>query len=165
MTSTGWRYAMRSHGQHWDRRSAPKKYVHPHQPPWNVTNESVDLYRSSMTSATKALALGVVAGFVGGLLGVGGGVIMVPGLVLWLALDQRQAAASSLAAIIASAGSATLKNASETLIDWPAAALLFVGAGLGAYVGARSLDRLPVRTLSRMFIVVLLLGAGRMAFG
>ncbi len=118
-----------------------------------------------MTSATKAMVLGVVAGFVGGLLGVGGGVIMVPGLVLWVALDQRQAAASSLAAIVAAAGSATLKNASETLIDWPAAALLFVGAGLGAYLGARSLDRLPVKALSRMFIVVLLLAAVRMAFG
>ncbi len=90
---------------------------------------------------------------------------MVPGLVLWIALDQRHAAAASLAAIIAAAGSATIKNASESLIDWPAASLLFVGAGVGAYLGAKSLDRLPIRTLSRMFIVVLLLAAGRMAFG
>lgn len=135
------------------------------QPRPNDSFRVVFLYGSRMETVAKATVLGVLAGFVGGLLGVGGGVIMVPGLVLWVALDQRHAVAASLAAIIAAAGSATVRNAAESLIDWGTVALLFVGAGAGAYLGARVLDRVPIRTLSRMFVVVLLVAAGRMAFG
>ncbi len=47
-----------------------------------------------------AIAIGLAAGIVAGLLGVGGGVLFVPGLVLFLGLDQHQAEATSLLAII-----------------------------------------------------------------
>lgn len=47
-----------------------------------------------------AIAIGVCAGIVAGLLGVGGGVLFVPGLVIFLKLDQHQAEATSLLAII-----------------------------------------------------------------
>lgn len=96
---------------------------------------------------------------------MGGGVVMVPGLVLWADLDQRRAAAASLAAIIAAAGSATIRNSSENLIDWGVVALLFIGAGVGAYVGARLLDRLPIQVLAKMFVVILLVAAARLAIG
>ena len=118
-----------------------------------------------MSPTIKAGALGIVAGFVGGLLGVGGGVVMVPGLVLWAGLDQRRAAAASLAAIIAAAGAATARNSTESLIDWNVVILVFIGAGIGAYIGARMLDRLPTQVLARMFVVILLIAAARLAFG
>ena len=120
---------------------------------------------SDTSSSTRAGALGLIAGFVGGLLGVGGGVIMVPGLVLWAALDQRRAAAASLAAIIAAAGAATVRNGSAGLVDWGVVGLIFVGGGLGAFAGARLLDRVPIYVLARMFVVVLLVAAARLAFG
>ncbi|MGD0454859.1 MAG: TSUP family transporter [Solirubrobacteraceae bacterium] len=47
-----------------------------------------------------AIAIGMAAGIVAGLLGVGGGVLFVPGLVLFLGLDQHQAEATSLLAIV-----------------------------------------------------------------
>ena len=47
-----------------------------------------------------AIAIGLAAGIVAGLLGVGGGVVFVPGLVLFLGLDQHQAEATSLLAIV-----------------------------------------------------------------
>ena len=54
----------------------------------------------------RALAIGVVAGFASGLLGIGGGVIVVPGLVLLLQMDQYRAAATSVATIVVSASAA-----------------------------------------------------------
>jgi uncharacterized membrane protein YfcA len=47
-----------------------------------------------------AIAIGLVAGMLGGLLGVGGGVLFVPGLVIFLSLSQHQAEATSLLAIV-----------------------------------------------------------------
>lgn len=49
---------------------------------------------------TGAIAVGLLGGAVAGLLGVGGGVVFVPGLVLFLSLDQHQAEATSLLAIV-----------------------------------------------------------------
>jgi hypothetical protein len=49
---------------------------------------------------TGAIAIGLAAGIVAGLLGVGGGVLFVPGLVLFLGLDQHHAEATSLLAIV-----------------------------------------------------------------
>jgi len=49
---------------------------------------------------TGAIAIGVAAGILAGLLGVGGGVVFVPGLVLFLGLDQHHAEATSLLAIV-----------------------------------------------------------------
>ena len=49
---------------------------------------------------TGAIAIGLVGGIVAGLLGVGGGVLFVPGLVIFLGLNQHQAEATSLLAII-----------------------------------------------------------------
>lgn len=54
----------------------------------------------STTNAAEAVAIGVAAGVVAGLLGVGGGVLFVPGLVIFLSLTQHQAEGTSLLAIV-----------------------------------------------------------------
>ena len=57
-----------------------------------------------------AIAIGLCAGIVGGLLGVGGGVLFVPGLVIVLGLGQHQAEATSLLAIVPVAIVGTIKQ-------------------------------------------------------
>lgn len=115
-----------------------------------------------MTRVVLAVAIGATAGFVGGMLGVGGGVIVVPGLVLLIKLTQHEAAGTSVATIVASSGAALLVLAGEGEVDWGAAILLFLGAGTGAWTATRLLHRVPEDVLAGTFTVVLFVAAVRM---
>ena len=121
--------------------------------------------RRVLRDLARPVAIGLAAGFVSGLFGVGGGVIVVPGLVLWMSLDQRVASGTSTATIVASSAAAALLFSADGAVDWASAAWIFAGAGLGAFVGARSLDRIPEVWLTRTFTVVLLIAAVRLYIG
>lgn len=114
-------------------------------------------------SIPRAIALGLLAGVVGGLFGVGGGIIVVPGLVLWLGFSQHKAAGTSVATIIASAGAALISFAIDGSVDWGAAGLVTMGAVVGAAIGTRILHLIPAQVLTRAFSVLLLVAALRMA--
>jgi uncharacterized membrane protein YfcA len=114
---------------------------------------------------SRAVILGLAAGLIGGLFGIGGGVIVVPGLVLWLGFDQYRATGTSVATIVASAGAALLTFAGDGSVDWGAATMVTVGAVAGAAIGARVLHLIPAETLRRVFSVVLVIVAVRMAIG
>lgn len=106
--------------------------------------------------------IGLVGGALSGLFGIGGGLIMVPLLVTVTGLNQRQAVATSLAAIIPTAiiGSFTYFLNGE--IDVAAGAIISVGAVCGALIGSMLLRRLSLAWLSWMFIALLLLVAARL---
>ena len=110
----------------------------------------------------KAALVGAVAGFLSGLLGIGGGVIIVPSLVLWLRMDPKRSAASSVATITVTAAAALVTFGVGDSVDWTAAAIVFVGSATGAVLGARYLDRIPDWTLAATFSVVMAIGAVRM---
>jgi uncharacterized membrane protein YfcA len=110
----------------------------------------------------RAAAVGLVAGFLSGLFGVGGGILIVPALVLVLAMDQRLAHGTSLAAVLPIAVSSTVGYALEDKVDWPVAALLAVAAVGGAVVGTHALQRLPQRALAFAFAGLLLATAVRL---
>jgi uncharacterized membrane protein YfcA len=99
----------------------------------------------------RAAAVGLVAGFLSGLFGVGGGILIVPALVLVMGMDQRLAHGTSLAAVLPIAVSSTLGYALEDKVDWPVAALLAAAAVAGAVVGTHALQRLPQRALAFAF--------------
>jgi uncharacterized protein len=106
---------------------------------------------STLRLDPQLLAIGLGGGVVGGLLGVGGGVIMVPLLVLWAKHGQRDAHAISLGAIIpiSIAGIATFGAAGQVRI-LPAVALA-VGAVVGARIGAHLLAQIDERLLKAVF--------------
>jgi uncharacterized protein len=110
-------------------------------------------------------AIGLAGGLFSGLLGVGGGVVMVPLLVLWGGYGQRDAHAVSLGAIIpiSVAGVLTFGAAGEIRV-WEALALAG-GSIAGAQVGARFLARADERKLKLAFGVFLLVVAAVMAVG
>jgi len=112
----------------------------------------------------KAVIIGVVAGFLSGLLGIGGGVIIVPAFVLWLTIDQFRAAATSVATIVITASAALATFGVGGAVDWGAGAVIFVGSATGALLGARYLDRIPEWSLAAIFSVVMTIGAVRMWF-
>lgn len=109
-----------------------------------------------------AALVGVLAGGLSGLFGVGGGILIVPGLVLVLGMEQRLAHGTSLAAIVPIAVSGVAAYALERAIDWPAAGLLLVGAAGGAVLGTGVLRRVSERLLRVLFGLFLLLTAGQM---
>ena len=86
----------------------------------------------------------------GGLLGVGGGLVMVPLQVIWAGMTQREANATSLVAIIPIAIAALpiyYFHSGTPEVDLHMASLLIVGSIVGAYVGARLLKQIPERPL------------------
>lgn len=99
----------------------------------------------------KLLGIGVGGGLLSGLLGVGGGVVMVPLLVLWAGYAQREAHAVSLGAIIpiSVAGIATYGVAGE--VRWWQALGLAAGSVVGARIGAGFLARIDERLLKVVF--------------
>lgn len=113
-------------------------------------------------TAARPLLLGLAAGFAGGLFGVGGGVLIVPGLVLWLGLGQHQAHGTSVAAIVAMAAASAARFAFGEAVEVTAALWLFLGAGAGAYAGARLLARVSEVWLARAFVALALVSAVRL---
>jgi uncharacterized protein len=95
----------------------------------------------------RLVVIGLAAGFFSALFGVGGGIVVVPLLVLAAGYDERSATGTSLAAIglIALAGTVSYSLRGE--VDVGYAALLGLPAALGAIAGARLQQRLATRTL------------------
>lgn len=101
------------------------------------------------------LAVGLVAGLLSGLFGVGGGTVIVPMLVLILGFDQRRAAGTSLAAIVPIAIVGVVSYAVHGSVAWIPALILAVGAVFGAQLGTWLLARLPQNALRWGFVVFL----------
>jgi uncharacterized membrane protein YfcA len=99
----------------------------------------------------KLIVIGLVGGLLSGLLGVGGGIIMVPLLVFWAAYGQRDAHALSLGAIIpiSIAGIATFGVAGQ--VHWWDAVGLAAGSIVGARIGAGYLAKIDERLLKIIF--------------
>jgi uncharacterized membrane protein YfcA len=110
----------------------------------------------------RALALGAAAGLLAGLFGVGGGVVLVPGLVALAGLDQHRAHATSLAAILATAPAALAPFAAEGDVSWPAAGAIALGAVVGAVGGADLMRRLSADRLRQLFGALMVVVAVRL---
>lgn len=115
-----------------------------------------------MAATLRVLVLGIAAGAISGLFGVGGGVIVVPGLVIWMGLDQRRAAATSLATITATALAAVVLFGNAEAVDWGDAGFLLIGSAAGARLGARYLDLIPAKWLSWGFAGLMVIAAARL---
>ncbi|MGI9018023.1 MAG: sulfite exporter TauE/SafE family protein [Euzebya sp.] len=113
-------------------------------------------------SLPKALGLGLLGGVMAGLFGVGGGIVLVPGLVLLARMPQHRAHATSLVAILVTAPAALIPFASQDQVSWPAAAALASGALLGAVGGAEVMSRIPARRLQLLFGAFMLIVAVRL---
>ena len=110
-------------------------------------------------------AIGLAGGLFSGLLGVGGGVVMVPLLVLWGGYGQRDAHAVSLGAIIPISAAGVLTFGAAGEIRVLEALALASGSIAGAQLGARLLARADERKLKLAFGVFLLVVAVVMAVG
>ena len=116
-----------------------------------------------MKLIVPAILIGLAAGLLGALCGVGGGIVMVPAFVGMLGLDHKQAVATSMAVIIVTAISATLNNArANNLIEWKIVAAVGIASVITAWFGSDLMRSLGNQTLTRIFGVVLVLFGARM---
>lgn len=116
-------------------------------------------------SVLGIIAVGGAAGLLSGLFGVGGGLVLVPGMVLALGLSQHQAHASSLAAIVVTAPAALAGFAIAGNVALAEAALISAGAVVGAVAGADAMRRLSEARLRQAFALFILLIAVRLIVG
>ena len=98
------------------------------------------------------IGVGLLAGLLSGLFGVGGGTVIVPLLVLILGFDQRLAAGTSLAAIVPTATVGVISYAVHDSVAWIPALILAAGAVGGAQLGTWLLPRLPLTVLRWAFV-------------
>ncbi len=103
----------------------------------------------------KLGVIGIVAGLFSALFGVGGGLIIVPLLILTAAFPERSATATSLAAIGLTALAGAILYGFAGHLHFGHAALVGLPAAAGAVAGASIQQRLPVRTLTYAFAALL----------
>jgi uncharacterized protein len=113
-------------------------------------------------SILRVTIVGLAAGLLGGMFGVGGGLLIVPALVLVLGFDQRLAHGTSLAAIVPIAAASLVTYWANDNVDWWVAVWLSGGAIAGALVGTRLLQVVPKRGLTIAFVTVMLVTAARL---
>ena len=103
------------------------------------------------------ILIGIAAGIVGALCGVGGGIFMVPMFVKFLDLTQKQAIATSLAVIVLTSLAATVSNfrSATPLIQWPLFWAATAGAVSVSYFMAEKMKLMADETLTRIFAIVL----------
>lgn len=114
-------------------------------------------------SAGAYAAVGALAGLLSGLLGVGGGIVMVPGFTQLAGMPVKRAIGSSLACVAIFAVPGTITHAALGNIDWRFALLLAVGVVPGAQLGARLTIAADDRRLR--VVVAAFLGAMALAYG
>jgi len=98
---------------------------------------------------------GTAAGLFSGLFGVGGGVVMVPLLVLWLGYGEREATGTSLAAIVVIAAMATILQGAYGNVVLDKGILVGVPAVGGVLAGTWLQQRIPSRSLAPLFALVM----------
>ena len=110
------------------------------------------------------LLVGIAAGFLSGLFGVGGGILVVPGLIVATKMDQRLAHGTSLAAVLPISFASLLTYWAHDHVDWSVGLFLALGSIFGAIIGAKLLAIASKRVLSTVFIFVLIVSGVKLLF-
>ena len=110
--------------------------------------------------------VGILAGFIAGSLGVGGGILIVPALVLLFGFSQHTAQGTSLAVLLPPVSIFAVINYHRSgYINYKFALILVITFFLGSYLGSIFAVHLPSKTLTKLFGVLMLIAGFRMIFG
>ena len=103
-------------------------------------------------SAALIILTGIAAGFLGGAVGIGGGIVVIPCLVLLLGFSQHLAQGTSLAMMLPPIGIlAVMTYHRQGFVDWRAGALLCIGFLVGSFFGSKFATALPEAVMTRLF--------------
>ncbi len=117
-----------------------------------------------LTPLARLAAIGTLAGALSALFGVGGGTVIVPLLVAWLAYGEREATGTSLAAIVVIGLLGVAGHAAFGNVDF-AKGLLIAVPGVAGVIGGTALQqRMPERAVSGAFAALLVASAALLVF-
>jgi uncharacterized protein len=109
--------------------------------------------------------IGIAAGMLSGLIGVGGGIIIVPSLIYFLSFSQKSAQGTSLGLLLLPAGIlAVIQYYKQGYVDIKMVGILAIGFLAGGYFGSKIALSLPQETVKKIFAIVLLLIGVKMLF-
>ena len=109
--------------------------------------------------------IGVAAGILGGLVGVGGGIIIVPSLVYFLSFSQKSAQGTSLGLLLLPVGIfGVMQYYKQGHVDLKVVLIIAIGFLAGSYFGSKIALSLPQETVRKIFAIMLLLIAFKMLF-
>jgi len=111
------------------------------------------------------LLIGLVAGVLSGLVGVGGGIVVVPALIYFLAFSQQQAQGTSLGLLLLPAGILAVVNYyKQGYVDYRVVGVLALGFIVGSFFGSKVALSLPQETVKKIFAIVMLIVSIKMLF-
>jgi len=113
-------------------------------------------------SVLGLIVIGIVAGAIAAALGIGGGIVFVPSLVVFYGFSQHMAQGTSLAVIVPTAIVGTIVHARAGRVEWRLASRIAAGGILGAVAGSRVALALDGRLLRRLFAALLVVMALRL---
>jgi uncharacterized protein len=117
-----------------------------------------------VTTLALVAFLGLLAGVLSGMLGVGGGILFVPTLTLGLGLTQLHAEATSLLAIVPTAVAGAAQQYRYGNVRWRAALVIGIASIAGVEGGAQLAESLPESILKKLFAVLLIAVAGQITW-
>lgn len=103
----------------------------------------------------KKISLGIIAGFISGLFAAGGGMIVVPALIYIFKLNEAEARATSVFAILPMVITSGLFYYTNNYIDWNIGIKCAIGGIIGGFIGAKLLKKLSSKVLKILFIIFL----------
>ena len=110
----------------------------------------------------KLISIGLITGLINGLFGSGGGIIVVPALTFLLNIDDHKAHATAISIILPLSIISTIIYFTKNSIPIKRALPISVGGILGSYIGAKSLNKIPVNVLRKIFGSIIIYTAIRM---
>ena len=118
-----------------------------------------------ITTCIILIVIGLLAGILSGLVGVGGGILMIPLLIMFLGLTQHQAQGTALFAMLPPIGIlAAMNYYKEGFVKWEYAAVIALTFVVGGYFGSKLSISLPEQTVRKVFGVIMLIGAIKLIF-
>lgn len=116
-----------------------------------------------MTSLNlKLISIGIIAGLINGFFGSGGGIIVVIGLVHLIQIEDYKAHATALSVILPLSIISTIIYLLNNKIPFKITILAMMGGIAGSFIGAKTLDKIPVSILRKIFGGVIIYSALRM---
>lgn len=120
----------------------------------------------TVTLVLTLVIIGLLAGFLSGLIGVGGGIIMVPMFLIFLGLTQHQAQGLSLAVLLPPVTFMAVYNYHQAgAIDWRFALIVSAVFIIGGFIGSKVALSIDQQTLKKVFGGILLLIAAKLILG
>ncbi|MAZ54585.1 MAG: permease [Flavobacteriales bacterium] len=120
----------------------------------------------SFTTLLFLILIGLAAGLLSGFIGVGGGIIIIPLLMIFLGMSQHQAQGTSLAVMLPPIGILAAWNYHKAgFVDWKFALIISATFIIGGYISSNWAVNIDVKSLKKFFGIMLLIGGLKLIFG